>query len=45
MTPLISFFGWFDIIVVSPFALYFGYKAVKWIVSKFKNSTTEKTEK
>jgi len=44
MIPLISFFGWFDIIVVSPFALYFGYKSVKWIVSKFKSSTTEKTE-
>ena len=45
MKALISFFGWFDIIVVSPFVLYLGYKGVKWIVSKFKNSTTEKTEK
>ena len=45
MKALISFFGWFDIIVISPFALYFGYKGVKWILSKFKSSTTEKTEK
>lgn len=44
MIPLISFFGWFDIIVISPFVLYFGYKGVKWIVKKLKSSTTEKTE-
>ena len=44
MKALISFFGWFDIIVISPFVLYFGYKGVKWIISKFKSSTTEKTE-
>ena len=44
MIPLISIFGWFDIVVISPFVLYFGYKGVKWIVLKFKSSTTEKTE-
>ena len=44
MIPLISIFGWFDIIVICPFVLYFGYKGIKWIISKFKSSTTEKTE-
>jgi len=37
MTPLISFFGWFDIIIATPFAIYFGYKGVKWIIGKLKN--------
>lgn len=44
MKALISFFGWFDIIVISPLVIYLGYKGVKWIISKFKSSTTEKTE-
>ena len=29
MTPLISFFGWFDVIIATPFAIYLGYKGVK----------------
>ena len=41
MTPLISFFGWFDIIVVTPFVLYFGYKGVKWIIGKLKKQPQE----
>ena len=41
MIPLISFFGWFDIIVVTPFVLYFGYKIIKWIISKLKKQPQE----
>ena len=41
MTPLISFFGWFDIIVVTPFGLYFGYKGAKWIIGKLKKQPQE----
>ena len=41
MTPLISFFGWFDIIVISPFVLYFGYKIIKWIIGKLKKQPQE----
>ena len=41
MTPLISFFGWFDIIIATPFVLYFGYKIIKWIISKLKKTTAE----
>lgn len=41
MKALISFFGWFDIIVVSPFALYFGYKGAKWIIGKLKKQPQE----
>ena len=41
MTPLISFFGWFDIIVVTPFVLYFGYKGIKWIIGKLKKQPQE----
>lgn len=41
MTPLISFFGWFDIIVVTPFVLYFGYKIIKWIIGKLKKQPQE----
>ena len=44
MTTLISFFGWFDIIVVTPFVLYFGYKIIKWIISKLKKQPQEKIE-
>ena len=41
MIPLISFFGWFDIIVVTPFVLYFGYKMIKWIIGKLKKQPQE----
>ena len=41
MIPLISFFGWFDIIVVTPFVLYFGYKGIKWIIGKLKKQPQE----
>ena len=41
MTPLISFFGWFDIIVVTPFVLYFGYKGIKRIIGKLKKQPQE----
>ena len=41
MIPLISFCGWFDIIVVTPFVLYFGYKGVKWIIGKLKKQPQE----
>jgi len=41
MTPLISFFGWFDIIIATPFAIYFGYKGVKWIIGKLKKQPQE----
>jgi hypothetical protein len=41
MTTLISFFGWFDIIIATPFVLYFGYKIIKWIISKLKKTTAE----
>ena len=41
MTTLISFFGWFDIIVVTPFAIYLGYKIIKWIIGKLKKQPQE----
>ena len=41
MIPLISFFGWFDIIIATPFVLYFGYKGVKWIIGKLKKQPKE----
>ena len=41
MIPLISFFGWFDIIIATPFVLYFGYKIIKWIISKLKKQPQE----
>ena len=44
MTPLISFFGWFDIIVATPFAIYLGYKIIKWIIGKLKKQPQEKIE-
>ena len=37
MILLMKFFGWFDIIIATPFVLYFGYKGVKWIIGKLKN--------
>ena len=44
MIPLISFFGWFDIIVVTPFVLYFGYKGIKWIIGKLKKHPQEEID-
>ena len=44
MTPLISFFGWFDVIIATPFVLYFGYKGVKWIIGKLKNKQPQEGE-
>ena len=41
MTTLISFFGWFDIIIATPFVLYFGYKGIKWIIVKLKKQPQE----
>lgn len=41
MTPLISFFGWFDIFIATPFVLYFGYKIIKWIIGKLKKQPQE----
>ena len=41
MIPLISFFGWFDIIIATPFVLYFGYKWIKWIIGKLKKQPQE----
>ena len=41
MTPLISFFGWFDIIIATPFAIYFGNKIIKWIIGKLKKQPQE----
>jgi hypothetical protein len=41
MTPLISFFGWFDVIIATPFAIYFGYKGAKWIIGKLKKQPQE----
>ena len=41
MIPLISIFGWFDIIVVTPFVLYFGYKGIRWIIGKLKKQPQE----
>jgi len=44
MIPLMKFFGWFDIIVVTPFVLYFGYKGIKWIIGKLKKQPQEEIE-
>lgn len=34
----LSFFGWWlslwDFLILLPFAIYFGYKIIKWIISK-----------
>jgi len=38
---LMKFFGWFDIIIATPFVLYFGYKGVKWIIGKLKKQPQE----
>ena len=44
MMPLLKFVGWFDIIVVTPFVLYFGYKGIKWIIGKLKKQPQEEIE-
>ena len=44
MTTLISFFGWFDVIIATPFVLYFGYKGVKWIIGKLKKQPQEEID-
>lgn len=36
-----KFFGWFDVIIATPFAIYFGYKIIKWIISKLKKQPQE----
>ena len=41
MIPLMKFFGWFYIIIATPFVLYFGYKGVKWIIGKLKKQPQE----
>ncbi len=41
MIPLMKFFGWFDVIIATPFAIYFGYKIIKWIISKLKKQPQE----
>ena len=41
MTLLMKFFGWFDVIIATPFAIYLGYKGVKWIISKLKKQPQE----
>jgi hypothetical protein len=44
----LSFFGWWlslwDFLILLPFAIYFGYKGIKWILAKVKKTDTEKTE-
>jgi len=41
MIPLMKFFGWFDVIIATPFAIYFGYKIIKWIIGKLKKQPQE----
>ena len=41
MTLLMKFFGWFDVIIATPFVLYFGYKGIKWIIGKLKKQPQE----
>ena len=41
MILLMKFFGWLDVIVVTPFVLYFGYKGIKWIIGKLKKQPQE----
>ena len=41
MIPLMKFFGWFDVIIATPFAIYFGYKGIKWIIGKLKKQPQE----
>ncbi len=41
MIPLMKFFGWFDVIIATPFAIYLGYKIIKWIIGKLKKQPQE----
>ncbi|MDD3971657.1 MAG: hypothetical protein PHC31_07060 [Clostridia bacterium] len=45
MTPLMKFFGWWlslwDFLILLPFAIYFGYKIIKWIIGKLKKQPQE----
>ena len=41
MTPLMKFFGWLDVIIATPFAIYLGYKIIKWIIGKLKKQPQE----
>jgi hypothetical protein len=41
MILLMKFFGWLDVIIATPFAIYFGYKGVKWIIGKLKKQPQE----
>ena len=41
MIPLMKFFGWFDVIIATQFAIYFGYKGIKWIIGKLKKQPQE----
>ena len=41
MIPLMKFFGWFDVIIATPFAIYFVYKGIKWIIGKLKKQPQE----
>jgi hypothetical protein len=36
-----KFFGWFDVIIATPFAIYLGYKIIKWIIGKLKKQPQE----
>ena len=44
----LSFFGWWlslwDFLILLPFAIYFGYKGVKWIINKLKNKQPQEGE-
>ena len=41
MILLMKFFGWFDVIIATPFAIYLGYKIIKWIIGKLKKQPQE----
>ena len=36
-----KFFGWLDVIIATPFAIYLGYKIIKWIIGKLKKQPQE----
>ena len=44
MTLLMKFFGWFDVIIATPFAIYLGYKIIKWIIGKLKKQPQEEID-
>ena len=41
MILLMKFFGWLDVIIATPFAIYLGYKIIKWIIGKLKKQPQE----